>query len=428
MMQRALQWLLVAIAAGGCASSPRHEAVPPAAMLEHPEQYVVVTLRNDGPRVGSRAGSTLRGYDTVAAYGAGSSARSAVSALTSTYRLREVTAWPIATLGVHCVVFEVPAQESTAQTIARLRSDRRVESVQALQSFATQATSYNDPYEKLQRSLDTMGVEPAHRWSQGAGVHVAVIDTGVDTAHPDLAGRVAERRNFVDDDWTAFAADRHGTAVAGVIAANANNAMGIVGVAPEALLHVYKACWQKSPAASAANCNSFTLARALSAAIEARVSIMNLSLAGPPDELLTRLVRQARLRGIIVVGATRADQAAGFPGDVDGVISVAATEKATDRARLLAPGSEVLTLVPGNHYDFASGSSMAAANVSGVIALLLARDRGATSAAVMQLLTSTSTRPDASSPLVSINATAALCALLKDGACANMQPVAVAVQ
>ena len=427
MMPRVLALLLTALMLSGCASSPRNDAVLPTAMLDRPEQYVVVTLRNDDPRGGSRAGSTLRGYDTVATYSAGSSARLAVSALTLAYQLREVTAWPIATLGVHCVVFQIPAQQTAAQTIARLRADRRVESVQALQSFATQAT-YNDPYEKLQRSLDTMSVEPAHRWSHGTGVHVAVIDTGVDMAHQDLAGRVVERRNFVDDDWTAFAADRHGTAVAGVIAANANNAMGIVGVAPKALLHAYKACWQKSAVASAANCNSFTLARALSAAIDAHVSIMNLSLAGPPDELLARLVRQARQRGIIVVGATRADQPAGFPGDVDGVISVAATEGATGRARLLAPGSEVLTLVPGNHYDFASGSSMAAANVSGVIALLVARDRAATSAGVLQLLASTSTRPDAASQIVSVNATAALCALLKAGSCTDATAVSIAAQ
>ena len=350
-MQRIALLLLASVALIGCASTSRRDAELPAAVRDRPEQFVVVTLRNDDPRAGSRAGSTLRGYDTVSGYSVGSSARSAVHALTTTYDLREVSAWPIAILGVHCVVFQIPALETAAQMVARLRADRRVESAQPLQSFATQATTYNDPYEKLQRSLDTMHVATAHRWSHGSGVHVAVIDTGVDVTHADLSGRVVERRNFVDDDWSMFATDRHGTAVAGVIAANANNAAGIVGVAPEALLHVYKACWQKSAATSAANCNcSFTLAKALSAAIDARVSIVNLSLAGPSDDLLTRLVQQARERRIIVVGATPADQSAGFPGEVEGVITVSASEVATDRARLLAPGAEVLTLVPGNHW------------------------------------------------------------------------------
>ncbi len=421
-----LMSMLIGLA--GCVSAPANDETLPSAVLNRPDQYVVVTLRNDDPRIGTRAGSTLRGYDSVSAYSAGSSARSAMRALTASYGLREVSAWPIRTLGVHCIVFQIPAQDTVSQMLSRLRQDRRVESAQPLQSFATQTATYNDPYEKLQRSLSTMNIEAAHRWSRGGGIHVAIVDTGMDLAHPDLAGRIVEKRDFVDDDWAAFTADRHGTAVAGVIAANANNALGIVGVAPEALLHAYKACWQKSAGSSAADCNSFTLAKAMSAAIDAHVSILNLSLAGPPDLLLTRLVQQARQHGIVVVGATPADLPAGFPGDVDGVISVAATERATDRARLLAPGAEVLTLTPGNHYDFASGSSMAAANVTGVVALLLARNRGATAADVMQVLASTSTRSNTSLPAISVNAVAALCALLKDGSCPDAGSVAVAAQ
>jgi Subtilase family len=419
---------LLTVALAGCASMRSVNEPLPAAMLDKPDQYVLVTLRNDDPKLGGRAGSTLRGYDNVAPYTAGSSARSAIRSLTGTYHLREVSAWPIATLSVHCIVFQIPADMTAAQVITRLRQDGRVESAQPLHAFSTQSEPYNDPYEKLQRSLSTMNVAAAHRWSRGAGVHVAIIDTGMDTAHPDLAGRIVEKRDFVDSDWTSFATDRHGTAVAGVIAANANNAMGIVGVAPEALLHAYKACWQKVAGASAADCNSFTLAKALSAAIDARVSIMNLSLAGPTDELLTRLVKQARQRGIIVVGATPAGRPAGFPGDIEGVISVAATERAMDGARLMAPGAEVLTLVPGNHYDFASGSSIAAANVSGVIALLLAKDRGVSSTGLLQLLTSTSSHADDGAQSGSVNAVAALCTLVKDDSCNDAGALSIAAK
>ncbi|MET0497910.1 MAG: S8 family serine peptidase [Steroidobacteraceae bacterium] len=408
--------LMLSLVVAGCASTPTAlQDASPAEMVGHPDLYIVVTLRNEDPGSNLRAGSTLRGYQNASAYSVGSIARSAVRGLTNTYRLREVSSWPIAMLGVHCVVFQVAPGQAVPQTIVRLRQDPRVESVQPLQTFATQSTVYNDPYERLQSSLDTMGIPAAHEWSRGAGVHVAVIDTGVDTRHPDLQGRVVEKRNFVDGDWQAFDNDRHGTAVAGLIAATANNALGIVGIAPEASLHVYKACWQIAAGDNAAVCNTFTLAKALSAAIDARVQITNLSLAGPGDPLLTRLIAQASLRGMIVVGAAPADRRAAFPTDIDGVIAVAAVDQqaAARSGSLAAPGTEVLTLVPDGHYDFASGSSIATANVSGVIALLLARQRVATSGGLVQLLGATALSR-------SVNAAAALCVVVHDPTCSDL--------
>jgi len=408
--------LMLSLVVAGCASTPTAlQDASPAEMVGRPDLYIVVTLRNEDPGSNLRAGSTLRGYQNASAYSVGSIARSAVRGLTNTYRLREVSSWPIAMLGVHCVVFQVAPGQAVSQTIVRLRQDPRVESVQPLQTFATQSTVYNDPYERLQSSLDTMGIPAAHEWSRGAGVHVAVIDTGVDTRHPDLQGRVVEKRNFVDGDWQAFDNDRHGTAVAGLIAATANNALGIVGIAPEASLHVYKACWQIAAGDNAAVCNTFTLAKALSAAIDARVQITNLSLAGPGDPLLTRLIAQARLRGMIVVGAAPADRRAAFPTDIDGVIAVAAVDQqaAARSGSLAAPGTEVLTLVPDGHYDFASGSSIATANVSGVIALLLARQRVATSGGLVQLLGATALSR-------SVNAAAALCVVVHDPTCSDL--------
>jgi hypothetical protein len=423
--------LVLCLAAAGCVNLPaRREEPLPADMLAHPDMYVVVTMRNDDPHTSSRAGSTLRGYDNASAYTADSGARATVRGLVTTYQLREVSSWPIRTLGVHCVVFAVPAPQTVPHALLRLRQDSRVESAQPLQSFATQAT-YDDPYERLQSSLDTMGIPAAHRWSRGADVDVGIIDTGVDTRHPELKGRIAETRNFVDADSQAFDRDRHGTAIAGLIAATANNALGIVGIAPEARLHAYKACWQRAVDDSAAVCNTFTLARALSAAIDARVQIVNLSLAGPSDPLLTRLVAQARQRGMIVVGALPVDRRTpAFPTDIDGVIGVVAMEQPSPRdGALAAPGAEVLTLVPGGHYDFASGNSIAAANVSGVIALLLAREHIASSIGLMQLLLATSQEdPSRAAHSHSVNAAAALCVIAQNRWCGARGAVAVAAQ
>lgn len=444
----------VCLGNAACAGLPVSAEGPlPAAVRSHPESFIVVTVRNDTAPVAPRAGSTMRGYDGAARYTVGNNARSAVTALATAHHLREVSSWPIAALGIHCIVFELPANETAAQMIERLRHDARVETVQPLNAFATQSThqpathqpatphpstTYNDPYQGLQVSLVKMNVLPAHRWSRGAGVRVAIIDTGVDSAHPDLAGRIAERRNFVDDDDWTFNHDRHGTAVAGVIAADSNNRIGIVGVAPEARLYVYKACWQLAGAHEGAACNTFTLAKALAAAIDARVQIVNLSLSGPEDSLLTRLVARGQQQGIIFVGAASAatdpsasaKSQAGFPGGINGVITVAAIEHhRTESGVLLAPGAEVLTLVPEGHYDFISGSSLAAANVSGAIALLKARDRTLMTGQLKQLLTTTSRNvATGDTTETAVDACAALGALLKQDSCPQSGAASVAAE
>jgi subtilisin family serine protease len=252
-------------------------------------------------------------------------------------------------------------------------------------------------------------------------VRVAVIDTGTDSRHPDLRGRVAEERNFVDTDASAFHADLHGTAVVGVIAAVANNYIGIAGIAPGVRLLAYKACWTTdAEARRPAACNTFTLAQALAAAIDARADIVNLSLAGPADALLERIVERGMRRGIIFIGAAPpAGADTGFPGDVRGVVTVDAPgRRGGTAAALTAPGNDVLTLVPGAHYDFASGSSIAAAQVSAVTALLIARDRNLGGADVQRLLSRTAQNVmTAAGDYNLVNACTALVALRHQGSC-----------
>jgi len=121
----------------------------------------------------------------------------------------------------------------------------------------------------------------------------------------ELAGRIAGEGNFVDGNSEQFNHDRHGTGVAGVIAARGNNHEGIVGIAPGVKLVVLKACWQLHAGSDEALCNSFTLAQALIAALNADVQIVNLSISGPADPLLNELIEQGVQRGIIFVGAAR---------------------------------------------------------------------------------------------------------------------------
>jgi subtilisin family serine protease len=204
---------------------------------------------------------------------------------------------------------------------------------------------------------------------QGAGVHIALIDTGVDLAHPDLQGGSLGSQSFLDHRAPA-ASLRHGTAMAGVMAAVANNHIGIVGIAPRAHVEVLEACWQLASGNDAAACNTFTLARALAAALASRAQLVNLSIAGPADPLLTALVQAGLKQGVTFVGAAAGPDAP-FPTAIPGVITAAGTEQPPPAGALAAPSQHVMTLRPLGEYDFESGSSVAAAEITGVLALLL---------------------------------------------------------
>ncbi|MEO8923943.1 MAG: S8 family serine peptidase [Caldimonas sp.] len=350
---------------------------------------MIIVAVADQPDPLPAAGSTPRGYGGLPSYTGGDRASSAAAKLARDYRLREVSAWTIDPLRLRCMLYEIPAATDRQDILARLQHDDRVRLAQPLQSFDTfgdpelgahsalvpaQAPGYNDPYVGLQHGFSAIGAGDAQHWASGAGVRVALIDTGVDARHPDLAGRVTAQHDFVTNAPNAPDFDRHGTEVAGVIAADANNGIGIVGIAPGVHILSYRACWPAQANASAARCDTFTLAQALSAAIESGANLINLSLGGPSDPLLEQLAGYAVKHGAIIVGAVPPNgRMDGFPVDVPGVIAVTSAEdpQPPGAAVLAAPGRNILTLEPGGHYDYASGSSLATAHVTGAIALLL---------------------------------------------------------
>jgi subtilisin family serine protease len=245
-------------------------------------------------------------------------------------------------------------------------------------------------------------IDSAQAWieSTGSGVVVAVIDSGVDATHPDLAGRIAGTGwDFVDDDpdpspvGTSFD-EAHGTAVAGLIAATVNGS-GITGVSPEAKIMVVRAC-------SGGGCWSDDVSDAIHFAVDHGADIINLSLGSitnAGDPLMESAIDYAQTRDVAVVAAAGnqgkdLDHLAGgqmlVPGGLpySNIITVASTDDRDRRASfsnygantvdIAAPGSEILTLGIGGGYVLVDGTSFSAPVVSGVAALLLAKDPGIT--------------------------------------------------
>lgn len=360
------RWLLLAAGVVLCAltavaAAQRDDSAIDAATAQ---RELLVMLRLPAPHFRPDA-SYAGGYD--AAFGREGRRRTA-SALAAEFGLRVVDDWPMPALGVDCFVLEAPpgsALDRIADAIAR---DDRVESIQRMNLF--HVLGHDDPLYPLQPAKAQWHLDELHAFASGRNVRVAAIDSGVDVDHPDLRGRVVLARNFVD--VRPIVAEAHGTAVAGIIAARADDGVGIAGVAPEAALMALRACWQITDEGAAA-CSSFTLAKALQFALERDARIVNLSLAGPPDTLLARLVAAAVARGTVVVAAAAPQRSdGGFPASVPGVLAVDADDGHDASAVvLLAPGRDIPAPLPGKRWGFVSGASFAAAEVAGLAALLL---------------------------------------------------------
>jgi subtilisin family serine protease len=354
-------------------------AAEPASSASTTHPRVVVTFANRPRQSPAPAGSTGRRY-TGDGYLLAQSAHTDAKRVAAKYSLREVANWPIKSLAIHCVIYEIPDDRSVATVLAQLAKDSTVELAEPLSEFHTLSdpkpaatgapASYNDPLYDLQTNLPALGIASAHERSQGSGIRIALIDTGVDTHHPDLHGRIARTRSFVDNQALSSASYRHGTAMAGLIAAVANNHVGIVGIAPLAQLEVFEACWQLRADSDAAVCNTFTLAKALAAALDSGITLVNMSIAGPQDPLLSALVDVAIKRGVTFVGAA-AEPADAFPTGIAGVIAAQGQQRSLKPDAFSIPANHILTLRPDGQYDFESGTSVAAAELTGVIALLL---------------------------------------------------------
>ena len=326
---------------------------------EASERQVLMLLRLAPEH--SRADSTYAG-----SYGSGATrkARQRIAIrIAREHGLALAASWPMPLVGLDCFVVNVPADRSPAEAAAQLSADPAVAWSEPMHVYRAQgeAPVPNDPLFRVQPAARSWRLAELHELATGRNVRVAVVDSAIDARQPDLAGQFQTRQNFVADRTDV--AESHGTGVAGVIAALADNHVGIAGVAPAARLMALRACWQQE--ASETICNTLSLAEALHFAIEHNAQVINLSLSGPSDLLLGKLIDVALARGIVVVGAVDSSlMGGGFPASHPGVVAVSTNA---------APGRDVPTTQPGARWALVSGSSYSAAHVSGLAALLRER-------------------------------------------------------
>lgn len=218
--------------------------------------------------------------------------------------------------------------------------------------------------------------------TQGEGVKVAVIDTGIDCGHPDLKANCAGGYNAISSSKPPMDDNRHGTHVAGTIA-GVLDGKGVVGVAPKARLYAVKVLNKSGRGGLVA------IIKGLIWAGKNHMDVANMSLGTPTGIVFMRMaIKYAQARNVLVVAAAgnsggRVNYPAAYPGVI--AVSAMASDETipqfSSRGRkvgFIAPGVAVKSSVPGGGYDFFRGTSMASPHVAGLAALAIARGaRGA---------------------------------------------------
>ncbi len=350
-------------------------------------------------------------------------------ALMRDYNLLSSAPRPVTLLGSSMLSLTIPDQRPLADVLAAVTADPRVIAAQV--NFVYQLMEGPDappPADaapaspnagesapaspgQTQYNLDALKVPEAHSLATGRDVLVAVVDTCIDSDHPELGGSLADSFDAVAAGAasqpapggveTCQAAEKHGTSVAGIIAAHRT----LSSVAPKAKLLSVRAFSAAGATGRKAESTTHALVAGIDWALSKGARIMNLSFAGPDDPLLKRLIGEASQRGAILVAAAGNGGPAAaplYPAAYEGVVAVTAVDAAkrvygeANRGAyitLAAPGVDILLATPENGYAVDSGTSYAAAHVSGIAALMLERNPALEADKLRNGLVQTTARP-----------------------------------
>lgn len=282
-------------------------------------------------------------------------------------------------------------RRSIAEVVAALARDSRIGRAQANHLYALVGQAM-PALAGAQYVVGKLRLKEAHASATGKDVTVAVIDSEPDSNHPALRDAVSERHDALDGGKPA-AAHPHGTAIAGIVGARTQ----LASAAPEARLLAVRAF--SGETRTGAQGTTIHVARGLDWAQRKGASVVNMSFAGPWDAALSDFLAAGAGRGVVYVAAGGNAGPAStplFPAADPNVIAVTATDAedrlfpAANRGSHLcvaAPGVDILVAAPNGNYGLLSGTSMAAAQVSGIVALMLQAKPGLTPPEVRAALT-----------------------------------------
>ncbi|MGB8313367.1 MAG: S8 family serine peptidase [Aestuariivirga sp.] len=285
----------------------------------------------------------------------------------------------IALLGRRIVRCRISGGRAVDDVLAAMQGDGQIPAAQRNYFYRRQAAAPGTASAGIQYALEKLGINAAHAVATGVGSLIAVVDTGIDLSHPDFRAAIA-----ASYDATGGAdpiADPHGTAIAGIIVAHG----AIEGVAPGARVLDVRV-FQADASGAGSIATTVSLLRGLQWAEEKHARIVNLSLAGERDGLIGEAIAAMIAKNIIIVAAAGnagAEAPEAFPAAFADVIAVTATDAgdglyaAANRGSyisLAAPGVDVIAPALYGAYQMNSGTSFAAAHVSGIIALMLEHD------------------------------------------------------
>jgi subtilisin family serine protease len=282
----------------------------------------------------------------------------------------------------------IPDGRNVSSVIRSLEADTAILSVQPNYRYTLQQARTGDG---IQYSVEKLRLPRAHELAKGDAVLVAVIDSGIDPNHPELIDAIADSFNPAGGDGAPHS---HGTGIAGAIVAKSR----LTGVAPRARILAVRAF---DPNGASAEGTTFNILKGLEWASEKGARVINMSFAGPQDPIMARALAAAHKKGIVLiaaVGNAGPKSPPLYPAADPNVIAVTATDSQDrlfqmsnrgNHVAVAAPGVDVILPTPGTSYQMATGTSFAAAHISGIVALVLEREPSLTPDSVRRVLLST---------------------------------------
>ena len=319
-----------------------------------------------------------------------------LNSLAQRHHLTRVGAETLGASGRTLYRWRVDDSRPLADVIRDLQNEEHISAAQPNFTFTLQEAGRaseireGDP---AQYAVAKLQLPEAHRLATGDRVLVAVIDSAIDVSQPELKGDIAASFDAVGGAVTPHA---HGTAMAGAIAAHGR----LIGVAPRAKLLAVRAFGESADAPQA---TTFSIIRGLGWAVTHGARVINMSFAGPEDPALKDVLADAHKKGVVLVAAAGnagPQSPPLYPAADANVIAVTATDandqvfKQANRGAYIAvsaPGVDILVPAPNGGEQLTSGTSVSAAEVSGIAALLIERNPALTPDEARTILTTTAT-------------------------------------